>query len=52
VQQATARAAQVATGDPGARQRAESDHPLNDLQQRILAATRELRRRGHPPDTP
>jgi hypothetical protein len=30
----------------------EGDHPLNDLQQRIVAATRELRRRGHPPDTP
>jgi phospholipase C len=52
LRQATARAAQAATGDPGARQQAESDHALNDLQQRILAATRELRRRGHPPDTP
>jgi phospholipase C len=52
VQQASARAARATTGGPGARQRAESDHPLNDLQQRILAATRELRRRGHPSDTP
>ena len=52
VQQASARAGQAGAGDPAARQRAESDHPLNDLQQRILAATRELRRRGHPPATP
>jgi len=28
------------------------DHPLNDLQQRILAATHEMRRRGHPPMAP
>ena len=52
VQQATARAAQAGTGDPGTGQQERSDHPPNDLQQRILAATRELRRRGHPPDTP
>jgi len=52
VQQASARAGQAGAGDPAARQRAESDRPLNDLQQRILAATRELRRRGHPPATP
>jgi phospholipase C len=52
VQQASARAAQAGTGDPGTGQRGRSDHPLNDLQQRILAATHELKRRGHPPDTP
>jgi phospholipase C len=28
------------------------DYPLNDLQQGILAAMHELRRRGHPPDAP
>ena len=46
LQQATARAEQAAA-EP-----TSGDHPLNDLQQRILAATRELRRRGHPPDGP
>jgi phospholipase C len=48
VRPAAARAAQAWAGDPGA----AGDRPLNDLQQRIVAATRELRRRGHPPDTP
>jgi len=28
------------------------DHPLNDLQERMLSVTHELLRRGHPPDTP
>jgi phospholipase C len=52
LQQAAARAAQAGTGDPGTGRRGPSDRPLNDLQQRILAATHELRRRGHPLDTP
>jgi phospholipase C len=52
VQQAAGGAAQASTDDPGTRERGRSDHPLNDLQQRILAATHELRRRGHPPDAP
>ena len=52
LQEAAARAAQAGTGDPGTGQRGPSDRPLNDLQQRILAATHELRRRGHPQDTP
>ena len=46
VRQATARAERAAA-DP-----TSGDQPLNDLQQRILAATRELSRRGHPPDSP
>ena len=52
VQRAAARGAQAETGAPGTGQRALGDQPLNDLQQRILAATHELRRRGHPQDTP
>jgi phospholipase C len=50
LRQAAARAgqaAQAATARPQT-----GDYPLNDLQQRILAATHELRRRGHPPDEP
>ena len=39
-------AGQAATGPQ------TGDHPLNDLQQRILAARHELSRRGHPPDAP
>jgi phospholipase C len=46
LQQAAARAGAAAGTKPG------GDQPLNDLQQRILAATHELSRRGHPPDTP
>jgi phospholipase C len=52
VQQAADRAAPARSGDPGTGRRGPGDHPLNDLQQRILAATHELRRRGHPPDVP
>jgi phospholipase C len=47
LQQAAARA-----GQPAATKPASGDNSLNDLQQRILAATHELRRRGHPPDEP
>jgi hypothetical protein len=36
--------------DPDSPQAA--DRPLNDLQQRILTVTRELRKRGHPANTP
>jgi phospholipase C len=42
----------AARSAPGQSRPAPGDQPLNDLQERILAATRELRRRGHPPDTP
>jgi phospholipase C len=52
LRQAAARAAQAGTSQPRAGHQAESDHPLNDLQQRILAATHELRRRGHPAGEP
>ena len=46
VRQAQARGAQAATGPD------EGDHPLNDLQKSILAATEKLRKDGHPPDAP
>jgi phospholipase C len=52
MQRAAARAAQMGARVPGTAQPEPGDHPLNDLQQRILAATHELRRRGHPPDAP
>jgi phospholipase C len=52
VRQAAARTAQTGTSQPRPGDKGEGDHPLNDLQRRIVAATRELRRRGHPPDTP
>ena len=52
VQRATARASQAGTDDPGTGQPERRDQPLNDLQRRMLAATHELRRRGHPPDVP
>jgi len=44
---AAARAGQRAAAGPGT-----GDYPLNDLQQRILAARQELSRRGHPSDAP
>jgi phospholipase C len=47
LRQAATRARQAA--DAGSQ---TGDQPLNDLQQRILAATHELRRRGHPPGEP
>jgi phospholipase C len=50
VRQAAARAAEVARShdQPGG----EDDRPLNELQKRILAATRQLRGDGHPADAP
>src|SRR5215475_6440924 len=45
LRQAAVRAAQTVTAKPQT-----DDHALNDLQQRILAPTSELRRRGHPLD--
>jgi phospholipase C len=46
VRRAGARTAQAGTGpDAG-------DHPLNDLQKSILAATEKLRKDGHPSDAP
>jgi phospholipase C len=52
VQQAAARTAQTesARARPGPER--ESDHPLNDLQKSILAATRKLRTDGHPANVP
>jgi phospholipase C len=47
LRQAAERAGQAA--DAGAQ---AGDRPLNDLQQRIVAATRELRKRGHPSNAP
>ena len=47
LRQAAARAGRAAPAEP-----ARGDNSLNDLQQRILAARQELRRRGHPPDEP
>jgi phospholipase C len=52
VQQAAARAPQPVTGQPRPAGQGEADRPLNDLQKRILAATRKLRSDGHPPDAP
>jgi phospholipase C len=47
LRQAAARPRRPAPAEP-----ASGDNSLNDLQQRIIAATQELRRRGHPPDEP
>jgi hypothetical protein len=52
LQQAAARAASAETSQPRPGQPGPADRPLNDLQKSILAATRELRRRGHPPNAP
>jgi phospholipase C len=52
IAEAVSRAADRArsAGAEGAPQNGE--HPLNDLQERLLSATNELIRRGHPPDRP
>jgi phospholipase C len=52
VRQAAARSAQMDTGQPRPSRRDEGEHPLNDLQKSILAATGRLRKDGHPPDAP
>ena len=57
VRQAAARAAAGQPSQPQPSQPQPSSHgpgnqPLNDLQKSILAATRELHGRGHPPNTP
>ena len=52
LRQAAARATQTGTSQPRSGRGSEDDHPLNDLQQRILAATHELRKHGHPPGDP
>jgi phospholipase C len=52
VQKAAARAAQTGTSLPQPLPQEQADPPLNDLQKSILAATRQLRRDGHPPNTP
>ena len=52
VGQAAARAAQAETSRGRPVPEEEGDHPLNDLQKSILAATGQLRRDGHPADAP
>jgi phospholipase C len=52
VQQAAARAARAEAGQPRAERQGEDDHPLNDLQKSILAATQKLRSDGHPSNAP
>jgi hypothetical protein len=55
VRQATARADRTGTvppGQPGTGQEESGTHPLNDLQESILAAAHQLRADGHPPNTP
>jgi phospholipase C len=51
LEQAAARAARAETGRRP-NQEKPGNEQLNDLQRAILRATRELRRRGHPPNTP
>jgi phospholipase C len=52
VRQAAARTTPAPISQPEPGSPAAADRPLNDLQQRILTLTRELRKRGHPPNTP
>jgi phospholipase C len=52
LQQAAARADRTETRQRGTSQEESGNHPLNDLQKSILAATRKLRTDGHPPNTP
>ena len=52
VQQAATRAARMETSQPRPGHREEAEHPLNDLQKSIIAATSKLRRDGHPSDAP
>ena len=52
VRQAAARAAQTETSQGRPVPGEEGDHPLNDLQKSILAATHKLRADGHPADAP
>jgi phospholipase C len=52
VRQAAARTVLAPAGQPEPGSPAAADCPLNDLQQRILTLNRELRKRGHPPNTP
>jgi len=52
VRQAAARTDPAPISQPEPASPAAADRPLNDLQQRILTLNRELRKRGHPPNTP
>ena len=52
VRQAAARTVPAPVSQPEPGSPAAADRPLNDLQQRILTLNRELRKRGHPPNTP
>jgi phospholipase C len=52
VRQAAVRADRTGSGQPGTGQEESGNHPLNDLQESILAAAHQLRADGHPPNTP
>ena len=52
LQQAVARAAHATTSQSRSDPQGPGSHPPNDLQKSILAATRELTRRGHPANVP
>ena len=52
VRQAAVRADRIGTGQPGTGQEESGNHPLNDLQESVLAAAHQLRADGHPPNTP
>ena len=52
VRQAAVRADRTGSGQAGTGQEESGNHPLNDLQESILAAAHQLRADGHPPNTP
>lgn len=52
VRQAAVRADRTGAGQPRTGQEESGNHPLNDLQESILAAAHQLRADGHPPNTP
>jgi phospholipase C len=52
IRQATARADQLEHRGSTTEDASQGGRPLNDLQRGILAATQELRRRGHPTNAP
>jgi phospholipase C len=52
LRQAAARPVSAGTSQPRPGEPEPGNRPLNDLQKRILALTRELHKRGYPPNTP
>jgi phospholipase C len=52
VRQAAAMTKPASVSQPEPGSPVAADRPLNDLQQHILTLNRELRKRGHPPNTP